>query len=142
MINKFDGPNKFLSNFFPVWIEYEGIKYPSVEHAYQACKTNDPKVKEKIATCGHPSIAKRMGNNLYKEKWALIKYDVMLELVRLKFKDESLKHKLLMTNSEILVEGNDWGDVYWGISRGVGQNNLGKILMTVRSECRPFKAPF
>ena len=38
-INRFNGDYIFLSNFYPVEVEYNGILYPSVEHAYQAQKT-------------------------------------------------------------------------------------------------------
>jgi len=141
-ILKFENENRFLSNFFPVEIEYEGITYPSVEHAYQASKTNSVKIKKQIRDCGHASVAKRIGSNLYKEKWHLIKRDLMLNLIRLKFQDESLKHKLLTTGSETLVEGNEWGDIYWGVCKGVGENHLGKILMQVRGELRVFKGNF
>jgi ribA/ribD-fused uncharacterized protein len=138
-ILRFQGEHRFLSNFYPVKITHDDIVYPSVEHAYQASKTNSRKIKLDIANCGHAAIAKKMGSNLYKEKWHLIKLGVMLELVRLKFQDESLKYKLLMTGDEALIEGNEWGDVYWGLCKGVGENHLGKILMQVRSECKRAK---
>ena len=39
IIDKFDGEFSFLSNFHPSWIEYEGLRFPTVEHAFQAYKT-------------------------------------------------------------------------------------------------------
>lgn len=39
MIERFDGMYKFLSNFYMTPIEYEGLVYPSSEHAFQAAKT-------------------------------------------------------------------------------------------------------
>ena len=38
MINSFSGRWVFLSNFYPVEIEHQGIKYPTVEHYYVAMK--------------------------------------------------------------------------------------------------------
>src|SRR5207247_1025063 len=35
-IDSFSGPYRFLSNFWPAEVEFEGIAYPSVEHAYQS----------------------------------------------------------------------------------------------------------
>jgi predicted NAD-dependent protein-ADP-ribosyltransferase YbiA (DUF1768 family) len=36
-----------------------------------------------------------------------------------------------------LEERNSWGDSYWGTDiNGVGENNLGKILMDIRSELK------
>lgn len=42
MISEFKGESRFLSNFFAVPIMYEGVEYPSVEHAFQAAKSLDP----------------------------------------------------------------------------------------------------
>jgi len=38
MIDSFKGDFRFLSNFYPVNVDYEGIMYPTVEHAYVAAK--------------------------------------------------------------------------------------------------------
>ena len=38
-IGEFDGKFRFLSNFYPSPIFYDGILYPTVEHAFQAAKT-------------------------------------------------------------------------------------------------------
>ena len=37
-ITRFHGEYRFLSNFYPVKVEYDGVQYPTVEHAYQAAK--------------------------------------------------------------------------------------------------------
>jgi predicted NAD-dependent protein-ADP-ribosyltransferase YbiA (DUF1768 family) len=42
--------------------------------------------------------------------------------------------KLLDTGTQTLVEGNWWGDVFWGVCKGVGSNHLGKLLMKLRKE--------
>lgn len=44
--------------------------------------------------------------------------------------------KLLATRDRMLIEGNDWGDTFWGMVDGEGENNLGKILMRVREEIK------
>ena len=44
--------------------------------------------------------------------------------------------KLLDTGDAILIEGNDWGDRYWGVCDGVGQNKLGLILMGLRKKMK------
>lgn len=33
-----------------------------------------------------------------------------------------------------LIEGNHWGDTYWGVCYGQGLNHLGKTLARVRAE--------
>ena len=44
--------------------------------------------------------------------------------------------KLLDTGDTELIEGNNWHDTFWGVCKGKGQNNLGKILMEVRKDIR------
>jgi ribA/ribD-fused uncharacterized protein len=137
MINEFRGPTRWLSNFQSVEIEYEGITYPTTEHAYQAAKTLDPEERYIISKLPTPGAAKKQGRLLdIRPDWDSIKFDVMLEITRKKFSNLELKAKLINTGDQELVEGNNWGDTYWGVCNGIGQNNLGKILMTVRDECR------
>lgn len=54
IICKFDGKFFFLSNFFESKVEYEGITYPTVEHAFQAAKTLDNDTRKKVAAAGSP----------------------------------------------------------------------------------------
>jgi predicted NAD-dependent protein-ADP-ribosyltransferase YbiA (DUF1768 family) len=60
----------------------------------------------------------------------------MLKLVRRKFKNSKLREQLLATGGQELLEGNWWGDTWWGvdIDTGKGENHLGKILMQIRNE--------
>jgi predicted NAD-dependent protein-ADP-ribosyltransferase YbiA (DUF1768 family) len=37
------------------------------------------------------------------------------------------------TGDAELVEGNTWNDRFWGVCRGKGRNELGRILMRVRT---------
>lgn len=58
----------------------------------------------------------------------------MLHLLRLKFEIPAIAEDLLDTGDQRLVEGNVWGDRYWGVCDGVGENWLGELLMQVRDE--------
>jgi hypothetical protein len=49
-----------------------------------------------------------------------------------------LKQLLLATGDKELIEGNTWGDTFWGVCNGIGQNHLGKILMAKRTELKLF----
>jgi predicted NAD-dependent protein-ADP-ribosyltransferase YbiA (DUF1768 family) len=60
----------------------------------------------------------------------------MRTLVRRKFMDPILAVKLLGTGDAILIEGNGWGDTYWGVCKGAGLNKLGLILMETRELVR------
>ena len=40
----------------------------------------------------------------------------------------------MATGNAVLVEKNDWGDTFWGVCSGKGENYLGRLLMQVRKE--------
>ena len=148
MIDKFEGRYAFLSNFYPCTIEYQGIFYPSVEHMYVAMKVNNQQLingmyytpndfREMISKIKTAGEAKRIGRKVkLRTGWEDTKLKVMNWAVREKFKDEKLSELLLSTGDEELVESNWWGDVFYGVCNGIGENHLGKILMKVREEIR------
>ena len=65
-IHHFVGKYRFLSNFYLCQIHYEGIDYPSTEHAYQAAKTDKNEIRHIIACLDTPSEAKRAGQKIEK----------------------------------------------------------------------------
>ena len=135
-ITEFQGEYRFLSNFFPAEVVYEGITYPTVEHAYQSAKTLDMNERKRIAAIKTPAEAKNEGRKLkLRDDWDNAKFTVMEDCVRYKFTHhDDLREKLLATGDKILEEGNTWGDRIWGVYQGQGENRLGKILMKIRSE--------
>ena len=137
-IDRFAGDYRFLSNFYPATVVYEGLTYPDSEHAYQSAKTLDMNERRRIAALPTPAEAKRAGEALtYRSDWPAVKYQVMLACVRDKFtRNSDLRAKLLATGNAYLEEGNTWGDRIWGVYQGQGTNWLGKILMQVRVELR------
>jgi len=60
-IKGFFGEYRFLSNFWFADVFYEGLVYPSVEHAFQAAKTFDIDERLDILKCAEPGEAKRLG---------------------------------------------------------------------------------
>ena len=57
----------------------------------------------------------------------------MANVVAMKFSyHDELRSRLITTGDALLVEGNTWGDTFWGQCDGVGENHLGRILMGVR----------
>lgn len=134
-ILKFTGVFRFLSNFYSSEVEYEGIRYPTAEHAYQAAKTLDRSERVRISCLQTPGDAKRSGRCVdLRENWDEIKVAVMEDILRAKFKDPTLKSRLIETGSIQLEEGNTWGDTFWGVCGGIGENKLGKALMKIRAE--------
>jgi ribA/ribD-fused uncharacterized protein len=140
VIDRFSGPrHAFLSNFHLTCVEFEGINYPSLEHAFQAAKTESLEERIWILQSASPGIAKHRGRRVtLREDWEQVKLEVMLNLLRQKFgpKNPGLQRRLLETLPAKLVEGNTWGDTFWGVSAGVGKNWLGVLLMQVREEIR------
>ena len=137
MVTSFEGKYRFLSNFYECGIRYEGRTFYNVEAAYQSAKKDDPKYKDRLSSTVDPVIAKKIGRNQQGRDWPTKSLDIMLELLRLKFNEPTLKQKLLDTKSEVLIEGNWWGDTFWGqCPLGTGENHLGILLMQVRKELR------
>jgi len=138
---------RFLSNFYPykkggkfddvLEIEYDGLIFDCTECAYQAARTDNRELKIKISQMNPYDVVKMLkaGEIPTRPTWEEEKLAVMYDLVLQKFsKHPQLKQRLLNTGNMILEEGNHWGDVFWGICDGVGENHLGKILMQVRDE--------
>jgi ribA/ribD-fused uncharacterized protein len=135
VIDCFKNKYSFLSNFYPCEVLYDGIKYRSAEAAFQSAKTTNMDKRMSFVNM-LPNQAKKEGRKLsLREDWEEVKYNIMLEIVRNKFKwNKNLKEKLIATENAELIEGNWWGDTVWGVCNGIGSNYLGKILMQVREE--------
>lgn len=136
VIASFRGKYRFLSNFYPSVVVLDSEMYTTVEHAFQAAKTEDLQDRKRIRNSRKPSDAKELGRNVkLQADWETTKRSIMEDLVRQKFQDEKLRDQLLATGNAVLIEGNDWGDRFWGVD-GDGLNHLGIILMKVRQELR------
>lgn len=144
----FFGAFRFLSNFYMLeegGICLDEVYYPSVEHAYQAAKWPRHLRDQFLNNIG-PGKAKKLGKEAPKfnqRKWDKNKLSVMTSLCFQKFCHPKMKQMLLMTEDAHLEERNSWGDVFWGTDvNGVGENNLGKILMMIRSDLATNKEMF
>lgn len=147
VIEGFEGATFFMSNFSdsPIVAE-DGIRYPTVEHGFQAQKTLSLELREWIARLPQPGLAKRAGWNLpatspLRSDWNEVRLPVMRSLLKLKFAPFSdLAWQLVETYPADLIEANTWHDNYWGDCRcgrrencrAVGQNQLGKDLVAWR----------
>ena len=133
-ITNFQDEHRFLSNFWPSPIKWKSAVWPTVEHAYQAAKSADPIIQEFVRCSRTPGIAKRRGRQVKaRDDWDKVKLGIMRELVTKKFTQNKDLAKLLKeTGDAELIEGNTWGDTFWGVCRGQGENHLGKILMEIR----------
>lgn len=140
-ISNFRGEYRFLSNFFPcdvhaIWNE-DHVSVGTVEHAFQAAKAMNRKDFDAICRAEMPADAKRMGRRIVmRSAWDAVKMGIMENLLREKFDNKVLAARLLDTGDAELIEGNTWGDEYWGVCEGKGENHLGKLLMKIRGELR------
>lgn len=135
VINRFRGDYYFLSNFYPTKVKYKGLTYENSEAAFQA-----QKCPERSSEFCHlvPRSAKSLGFQVELRKdWDDVKIRIMFSILLCKFtQNPDLKEKLINTGDAILIEGNTWGDTYWGACGGTGQNILGRLLMTARKAIR------
>lgn len=136
-IDRFDGEFAFLSNFWDSKVHYDGIEYKTVEHAYQAAKSLDKDERLKVRNAKTAAESKKLGQKVTLRKdWDNVKLDIMLSLLREKFAIPELRQLLLDTGDAELIEGNWWGDTFYGVCKGKGLNHLGRMLMLVRNEVR------
>lgn len=132
VIDCFRDEYDFLSNF-----HVETADGLTTEHLFQAAKAVNKAEAMDILAAPTPGQVKRRGRYCtLRPGWDEQRDEIMLTLVRMKFKAPELRDKLLATGDAELIEGNTWGDQYWGVCQGVGENKLGKILMQVREELR------
>jgi len=136
------------------WIETEqGISVPTSEHAYQAAKFKQPNIHRIIAgarsqeenkTVYADGVVSKELASIFVEQgfirpdFEIAKRGIMLAVVTMKFdRNPDLAEMLIATDDEMIVEGNNWGDRYWGvdpIGSDNGENHLGRILMKVRRD--------
>jgi hypothetical protein len=128
-----------MSNFSPHSVVYNGVKYKTSEHAFQAAKAASKKEHDWVADAVSPLEAKRRGRKVkLKPYWDEVRDAVMLKVVLDKFwQNEDIAEKLVNTDEAFLIEGNNWHDDYWGMVKDAdgnwrGRNQLGKTLMSVR----------
>ena len=141
-IDRFRGDHAFLSNFHRRPFDWRGKTWATSEAAFQAAKTRDERARERIRAARSPSEAKRLGRRVdLRPDWERVKDDVMRSILEAKFAVPELRDALLATGDAELVEGNTWGDVYWGVCGGRGRNQLGRTLMRTRDEIRRRAGP-
>lgn len=149
IVSEFRGEYSFLSNYYKAPFTWRGLKFPTAEHAFAYGKTlfmDDRHAQMRAQQAIHfnaqsPGEAKKMGRAVKIDlvEWERHKVMYMREIVHAKFmtSEESLVGPLINTGAMMLVEGNDWGDYFWGRCKdknGVwtGLNTLGAILMEER----------
>ena len=135
----------YLSNFSKSPFSFNGEKWKTSEHCYQASKFTSAAIRDRIRFAQTPEEAfkiSRENNRHIRDDWTENKYDMMQNIVYEKFlQNKKLAHFLISTGDAIIKEHSN-NDSFWGDGGdGSGQNNLGKILMHVRDSLKE-KPPF
>lgn len=141
-IVRFEDDFFFLSNFYELPVKLGNLTFGSTEAAFQGCKYKASLADQRTQyefledmIQANPSQSKKLGKRLSidVDKWESIKVRCMREVVKAKFdQHDDLRLKLIETGAALLVEGNTWGDKFWGRCDGKGLNVLGSILMELR----------
>lgn len=132
-INSFRGKYYFLSNMYPCKVRVAGYIFECSEAAFQACKCKEA-MPQFVGLDGY--AAKKLGRkvNLI-NNWDNLKLEYMRYVIVYKFsQNKDLAKMLIETGDAELIEENTWGDTYWGVCNGVGENHLGKLLMETRDK--------
>ena len=140
MAINFYTPKYFVFNNFSAHaIQFEGVQYPTSEHAYQATKCTDPEGKVAIKNARSPKEAKRLANEVYKTakdpNWEEKKVAIMESILRAKLSQHNEAVEALdQTGTEEIVEDSP-EDYFWGEGAdGSGRNMLGALWMKIRAE--------
>lgn len=127
-----------FSNLSAHRVSYNGVEYPTVEHAFHAQKFADQSIRQQIKDSASPLQALTLARQLKPQRrtdWDEVKVGILTEIVREKVLQHKEVHEALMaTGTDDIVEINP-NDDFWGNGPdGNGQNRMGKILMHIRSE--------
>jgi ribA/ribD-fused uncharacterized protein len=131
-----------FSNLYRRPVEFEGIIYPTSEHAYQAGKARKPEVRDWLMAAPSPSLLAMAAHGLLPwdiaPGWSRDRQDRMYRVVSAKFRQHADLAEILIGTGgvEIIEAGTVDNEVNrrWGKVGGKGTNWMGLILMEVRAE--------
>jgi N-glycosidase YbiA len=141
----------FLSHFHRATIHLDSQDWPTVEHYFQAQRSDDPVYRHAIRNAVSPGIAKRLGaspdsprrvsqqswfrKNAAQPRadWERIQLDVMRRGDWAKFSQHPDLARRLLTTRPATIEEDAPFDLFWGTGiDGQGLNWAGRILMEIR----------
>lgn len=144
----------YMSNFYPsAFVDKEENEFNCSEQylMYHKCKLFDPnnnKMLLQILNEKSPAKVKALGRmvkNYNEQVWSDLRFQVMIDGLRLKFnQNQQIANKLIQTNPKMLYEAAQ-NDNIWGIGfdavtaiitdkANFGTNLLGMALVQVRGE--------
>ncbi|MEZ0297673.1 MAG: NADAR family protein [Candidatus Methylacidiphilales bacterium] len=127
-----------FSNFADYPVVIDGLKWPTSEHYFQACKFTHEDYQERIRLARTADKAARLGRSRsvrIHRNWLKMRNDAMRRAVRAKFQQYASLQALLLSTGDATIVEHTINDSYWGDGGdGRGRNMLGRILMEVRAE--------
>ena len=139
MFNKRGEPYQEFNYTYPAPITIDGNRFGSCDHYLLFRRYAGTKYKKEIQKCQDAESARKLCHGVKpKYNWEENRDAAMKTALNAKFKQPEYRELLLSTEPKELVFHNK--DKYWGDGGldGGGQNQLGKLLMELRSE---FKQP-
>ena len=138
-IDQFTGYFEFLHNNYLTPVYYEEMLYPSVTHAYHAARSSDDTTRKAIVNAESFHVVAKIARRIEDPpNWSMKRLKIMEQLVRDKFRrSKELQEKLKATERRELImsyEEETPGNLFWGMIREKGQNQLGRILTKVRED--------
>lgn len=139
VIDNFNDYFDFLNNEYPCQVYYQGLIYRSVAHAYQAARSDQQHIREKIGLADTLQELYDIASKVEDPpNWQNDRLRVMEKLLRDKFRrNRDLRDKLKATGTRELIN-TYWeystSNVYWGVVEGKGQNQLGRLLSNIRHD--------
>ena len=132
----------FLSNDYYQPIEYDQQSYPAITNAFMASKFANKSLRHEIAKMSQTNAVKRTLNyRVTTPDWYNRAYDIMYDLLVIKFNDPEMRRQLLDTGDDQiiydnLIHDNDFGCCCCKKCNGKGKNLLGKYLMQIRDNLK------
>jgi predicted NAD-dependent protein-ADP-ribosyltransferase YbiA (DUF1768 family) len=127
----------FLHLDYPCQVMFKCLSFRSISHAFQAARTDDPVLQERMALAETPMEVYNLALQLDDpEDWQSRRLVIMESLQRDKFRrHKDLRERLRVTGSRELwnsYEEESYSNLFWGKVKGKGQNQLGRILEQIR----------
>lgn len=134
----------YLSPYSAHAITIDGVIYPTVEHAFQCARYDDPDVVKLVCAATSPVLAWRVSagyKHLTVADFAERKLEIMKNLMVLKVRQhEDVRQALLDSGNLAIVKHITTGppaDGFWDDGEdGKGQNHIGRMWMEIRDELR------
>ena len=129
-----------FSNFADFPVKLKGRTWPTTEHYFQAQKFAGTPHEEAIRKANSPMIAARLGRSRkhpLRRDWESVKIDIMRETLQAKFTQHTQLHVMLLATGDSKLVEHTEKDRYWGDGGdGSGKNQLGQLLMELRTKLR------